>query len=51
VDTDLDTLATARTVAGVCARIAQRMLAFTAAIWHNDTIGANIRRSLTAYDH
>ena len=40
-----------RTVAGVCARIAQRMLAFTAAIWHNDTIGANIRRSLTAYDH
>lgn len=40
-----------RTIAGVCARIAQRILAFTAAIWHNDTIGARIRRSLTAYDH
>lgn len=40
-----------RTAAGVCARIAQRILALTAAIWHNDTIGATIRRSLTAYDH
>jgi hypothetical protein len=40
-----------RTIAGVCARIAQRILALTAAIWHNDTIGASIRRSLTAYDH
>ena len=29
----------------------QRILALTAAIWHNDTIGAPIRRSLTAYDH
>jgi len=35
----------------VCARIAQRILAVTAANWHNDTIGARIRRSLTAYDH
>ena len=40
-----------RTVAGVCARIAQRVLALTAAIWHNDDLGLSIRRSLTAYDH
>ncbi len=40
-----------RTIAGVCTRIAQRILAMTAAIWHNDTIAAKIRRSLTAYDH
>ena len=29
-----------RTVAGVCTRVGQRVLALTAAIWHNDTIGA-----------
>lgn len=29
----------------------QRILAMTAAIWHNDNIGAPIRRSLIAYDH
>ena len=40
-----------RTIAGVCTRIAQRILAMTAAIWHNDILGLNIRRSLTAYDH
>jgi hypothetical protein len=40
-----------RTIAGVCARIAQRILALTAAIWHNDRIGAPVLRSLTAYDH
>lgn len=40
-----------RTIAGVCTRIAQRLLALTAAIWHNDTIGATVKRSLTAYDH
>lgn len=40
-----------RTVAGVCARVGQRMLALTAAIWHNDHIGAPVLRSLTAYDH
>ncbi|MFI2558937.1 Na+/H+ antiporter NhaA [Nocardia farcinica] len=40
-----------RTIAGVCTRIAQRVLALTAAIWHNDTIGAQTRRSLLAYDH
>jgi len=27
------------------------MLALTAAIWHNDRIGAPLLRSLTAYDH
>mgnify|MGYP003545204224 CR=1 FL=1 len=40
-----------RTVAGVCTRIAQRVLALTAAIWHNDRLGLRIRRSLTAFDH
>lgn len=40
-----------RTAAGVCARVAQRILALTAAIWHNDHLGATIKRSLTAYDH
>lgn len=41
----------ARTKAGICTRIAQRVLALTAAIWHNDQIGAPVLRSLTAYDH
>ena len=41
----------ARTIHGVCTRIAQRILALTAAIWHNDRLGLRIRRSLTAYDH
>ncbi|MDD4866521.1 MAG: IS982 family transposase, partial [Mycobacterium sp.] len=40
-----------RTFAGVCARAAQRILAPTAAIWHNDHLGTTIKRSLTAYDH
>jgi len=40
-----------KTMAGVCARIAQRVLAMTAAIWHNDRLGLTTRRSLTAYDH
>ncbi len=40
-----------RTIAGVCTRVAQRILAMTAAIWHNDTLGLTIRRSLIAYDH
>lgn len=40
-----------KTIAGVCTRIAQRVLALTAAIWHNDTLGLSVRRSLTAYDH
>jgi hypothetical protein len=41
----------ARTTTGVCARVAQRILALTATIWHNDRIGAPVLRSLTAYDH
>ncbi len=40
-----------RTKAGVCVRIAQRILALVAAIWHNDQAGAAVHRSLTAYDH
>jgi hypothetical protein len=40
-----------RTIAGVCTRVAQRLLALTAAIWHNDQLGRDIRRSLIAYDH
>ncbi|MDF1490417.1 IS982 family transposase [Tessaracoccus caeni] len=40
-----------RTITGVCARIAAKILALTTAIWHNDHIGAAIRRSLIAYDH
>jgi hypothetical protein len=40
-----------RTPAGVTARIAQRLLALTAAIWHNDRTGQPVRRSLLAYDH
>lgn len=40
-----------RTPAGVMARVLQRILAPTAAIWHNDHTGQPIMRSLTAYDH
>ena len=40
-----------RTTAGVLVRIWQRLLALTAAIWHNDHTGAPIKRSLTDYDH
>ena len=40
-----------RTVAGVAVRVLQRLLALTAAIWHNDTTGALVHRSLIAYDH
>lgn len=40
-----------RTIAGVCARVAQRVLALTAANWHNDHLAAPTRRSLIAYDH
>jgi hypothetical protein len=39
------------TAAGVTVRILQRILALTAAIWHNDKTGAPVLRSLTAYDH
>jgi Transposase DDE domain len=40
-----------RTRAGVIARVWQRILALTAAIWHNDRTGQHVLRSLTAYDH
>lgn len=40
-----------RTLAGVHARVAARLLALTCAIWHNWKIDAPIKRSLIAYDH
>jgi hypothetical protein len=40
-----------RTTAGVYARIAQRLLAMAAAIWHNWAAGEPIKRSLIAYDN
>jgi hypothetical protein len=41
----------ARTPAGVFTRVAQRLLALAAGIWHNWTTGVTSKRSLTAYDH
>jgi hypothetical protein len=41
----------ARTPAGVLARVGQRILAMTAAIWHNRNTGQPTTRSLIAYDH
>jgi hypothetical protein len=38
-------------VAGVTARVAQRLLALTAAVWHNRATGQPITRSLITYDH
>jgi hypothetical protein len=40
-----------RTPAGVYARVAQRLLALAAAIWHNWRVDAPSKRSLIAYDH
>ncbi|SCG77329.1 IS982 family transposase [Micromonospora inositola] len=40
-----------RSIEGVGARIAQRLLALTAAIWHNRATGQPVTRSLIAYDH
>jgi hypothetical protein len=40
-----------RTPNGVIARVMQRILALTAAIWHNDHAGQEVLRSLTAFDH
>ncbi len=39
------------TPTGVLVRVLQRLLALTAAIWHNDHTGQTVRRSLLAYDH
>ena len=36
---------------GVLTRVLQRILALTAAIWHNDHSGQPVMRSLIAYDH
>jgi hypothetical protein len=41
----------ARSVEGVSVRVAQRILALAAAIWHNFRTGQPVTRSLTAYDH
>jgi Transposase DDE domain len=40
-----------RTPAGVYTRIAQRLLAMAAAIWHSWATSQPTKRSLTAYDH
>jgi len=40
-----------RSPAGVAVRVLTRILALTAAIWHNDKTGQPVKRSLTAYDH
>ncbi|WP_086567821.1 hypothetical protein [Streptosporangium minutum] len=40
-----------RTPSGVIARVLQRVLTLTAAIWHNDHTGQPVKRALTAYDH
>jgi DDE family transposase len=41
----------ARTFEGVAIRVAQRILAMAAAIWHNFHTAQPVSRSLTAYDH
>jgi Transposase DDE domain len=40
-----------RSLAGVYARVAARLLALAAAIWHNWRTDAPVKRSLVAYDH
>jgi len=40
-----------RTFEGVTIRVAQRILAMTAAIWHNNKTRQPVTRSLIAYDH
>jgi hypothetical protein len=40
-----------RTPEGILARVLARVLALTAAIWHNDKTGQDVKRSLIAYDH
>ena len=41
----------ARTPAGVFTRVAQRLLAMAAGIWHNWTTGITSKRSLITFDH
>jgi hypothetical protein len=40
-----------RTPEGVYVRVAQRLLALAAAIWHNWKTNNPVKRSLIAYDH
>ncbi len=40
-----------RTFEGVAVRVAQRLLPWAAAIWHNNKTGAPVSRSLITYDH
>jgi hypothetical protein len=40
-----------RSLAGVHARVAQRLLALAAAVWFNWQLGVEHKRSLVAYDH
>jgi Transposase DDE domain len=40
-----------KTPEGIIARVLARILALTAAIWHNDKAGQDVKRSLIAYDH
>ena len=40
-----------RTIPGVYSRVAGRLLALAAGIWHNWLIGEPNKRSLIAYDH
>jgi len=40
-----------KTPAGVTVRVLSRILALTAAIWHNDQTDQPVKRSLIAYDH
>jgi hypothetical protein len=40
-----------RTIEGVTVRVLQRLLALTAAIWHNHQTSQPVLRSLIAYDH
>jgi hypothetical protein len=40
-----------RTPEGVAVRVAQRVLALAAAVWHNFHTGQAVSRSLTAFDH
>jgi DDE family transposase len=40
-----------RTEEGILARLLSRLLALTAAVWHNDKTGQDVKRSLIAYDH
>jgi hypothetical protein len=40
-----------RTTLGVAVRVAQRLLALTAGVWHNWLVGSPSKRSLLPYDH